>query len=262
MPNIIVNRRLAGGKRIFGQPIDEEFSPETLGNLVAWYEASDANNFILDSSTVDQWNDLSGNSRHLVATLTARPVRETVADFGGLNAVKFDGSNDILEYSSVNTNVSQPYTYCMMLRTGSSIGELETQFDGGIASASVTTLKWSGVSNNPHGFAGSAVQRLGSNLSVSTSYIDVTQFNDTSSFTRWNGTAFSFSPGSGGASIIQLGGTGRGGFGRLSGHIAEFAYFDKALSQTEYEQMEGYLAHKWGRSADLPVDHPYKSSPP
>ena len=28
------------------------------------------------------------------------------------------------------------------------------------------------------------------------------------------------------------------------------------------EKAEGYLAHKWGLTANLPVSHPYKSSAP
>lgn len=33
-------------------------------------------------------------------------------------------------------------------------------------------------------------------------------------------------------------------------------------SQANTEKIEGYLAHKWGLTADLPVDHPYKSVAP
>jgi hypothetical protein len=31
---------------------------------------------------------------------------------------------------------------------------------------------------------------------------------------------------------------------------------------TTRQKIEGYLAHKWGLQANLPVDHPYKSSAP
>jgi hypothetical protein len=31
---------------------------------------------------------------------------------------------------------------------------------------------------------------------------------------------------------------------------------------TDRQKIEGYLAHKWGLTDSLPVDHPYKTSPP
>ena len=31
---------------------------------------------------------------------------------------------------------------------------------------------------------------------------------------------------------------------------------------SDVEKAEGYLAHKWGLTANLPVTHPYKSSAP
>ena len=33
-------------------------------------------------------------------------------------------------------------------------------------------------------------------------------------------------------------------------------------TESEREEIEGYLAHKWGTTASLPLDHPYKSSAP
>ena len=36
--------------------------------------------------------------------------------------------------------------------------------------------------------------------------------------------------------------------------------FEKFIS--DVEKAEGYLAHKWGLTANLPVSHPYKSSAP
>jgi hypothetical protein len=31
---------------------------------------------------------------------------------------------------------------------------------------------------------------------------------------------------------------------------------------TEFEKAEGYLAHKWGLTANLPSDHPFKNVSP
>ena len=38
--------------------------------------------------------------------------------------------------------------------------------------------------------------------------------------------------------------------------------FHTPIKDDEFDIVEGYLAHKWGLTARLPSDHPYKSSAP
>jgi hypothetical protein len=44
--------------------------------------------------------------------------------------------------------------------------------------------------------------------------------------------------------------------------IAESVYVNAVVSTADRERLEGYLAHKWGLTANLPSSHPYKSSAP
>lgn len=44
--------------------------------------------------------------------------------------------------------------------------------------------------------------------------------------------------------------------------LAEHLLFTRTLDSTEKQQVEGYLAHAWGRTDLLPSDHPYKSVAP
>ena len=46
------------------------------------------------------------------------------------------------------------------------------------------------------------------------------------------------------------------------GDIAEIIYYSVSLSNPQREQVEGYLAWKWGLKASLPSSHPYKLFPP
>jgi len=48
----------------------------------------------------------------------------------------------------------------------------------------------------------------------------------------------------------------------MTGNIAEVIVYNTALSDADRQKVEGYLAHKWGLTAKLPADHPYKSDPP
>lgn len=49
----------------------------------------------------------------------------------------------------------------------------------------------------------------------------------------------------------------------LDGYIAEVIFVvNQVLTAADRQKLEGYLAHKWGLEANLPVGHPYKVSPP
>lgn len=45
-------------------------------------------------------------------------------------------------------------------------------------------------------------------------------------------------------------------------YVAELCYYNYKMGTSEVEQMEGYLAWKWGLTANLPPTHPYKNTAP
>jgi hypothetical protein len=48
----------------------------------------------------------------------------------------------------------------------------------------------------------------------------------------------------------------------LTGDYCELIIAPSLLSTADRQNTEGYLAHKWGLTASLPSDHPYKTTPP
>jgi hypothetical protein len=48
----------------------------------------------------------------------------------------------------------------------------------------------------------------------------------------------------------------------LTGAIGEIIVTASVLSTLNRQKTEGYLAHKWGLTASLPADHPYKTVGP
>ena len=48
----------------------------------------------------------------------------------------------------------------------------------------------------------------------------------------------------------------------ITGYFCEAMYFQRALSNLERQQTEGYLAWKWGIQAQLPASHPFRNAPP
>ena len=47
----------------------------------------------------------------------------------------------------------------------------------------------------------------------------------------------------------------------MSGTISEVIVYNTSLSTTQRQQVEGYLAYKWGIQGSLPTSHPYYSIP-
>ena len=47
-----------------------------------------------------------------------------------------------------------------------------------------------------------------------------------------------------------------------NGAIAEVIIASYAIQDVDRQRIEGYLAHKWGLTANLPINHPYKTNAP
>jgi hypothetical protein len=48
----------------------------------------------------------------------------------------------------------------------------------------------------------------------------------------------------------------------LTASVAEVIVYSTTPSDQQRQQIEGYLAWKWGLVANLPAGHPYKNYPP
>ena len=48
---------------------------------------------------------------------------------------------------------------------------------------------------------------------------------------------------------------------QLTCEVAEFIAFNRVLSKGERQAIEGYLAHKWGLTARLPIGHGNQAMP-
>jgi len=61
---------------------------------------------------------------------------------------------------------------------------------------------------------------------------------------------------------IQIGGRQQNLTGFSNSNISEVVVCNRNLTTVERQKLEGYLAHKWGLTANLPSDHPYKTVGP
>ena len=233
-----------------------------------WLDAADASTITTVSGAVSQWNDKSGNNRNVEQSVAiSRPLYQATG-FNGLPAIAFDGTNDFLK-----NNTYQPagaFTCVLVYRATSNGTLLLVQRATGIIeilninATGYTPLTFTGTGSAAKGFTplgGTLNQNFTLIVQYDGSGTTVSDYN-----ARINGinqALTSSGPlGYGGEAGFALGGRPVQSNNFTNGTISEVLFFENVLTGSDNEKLEGYLAHKWGLTASLPADHPYKVNPP
>jgi hypothetical protein len=239
-----------------------------------WLDAADESTITLNSTTVSQWNDKSGNARH--ATQANGANQPTYISNGGMNSlglVDWDGSDDSMTISGgttpLHTLLSADNTYSMAwavkpdiisnqavllyVPEGSWAFLVEIKSDGG--------LYWGDTPSNYRTYSGGSFFVI--NTGTFFTLIKTASGAGTAHVAGTLNTSFTDNGGLGntpslGAAFIL--GQYPGIF--YNGKMAEIIISNYSWDTVERQKVEGYLAHKWGLQASLPNDHPYKSSAP
>ena len=236
-----------------------------------WYDATDAATLTQSSGSVSQWADKSGNGLHLTQGNATLQPRTGINTIGGLTAVKFDGSNDTLVSGSnpfaptisdamviavhrVDTT-STTGTLFNLSGTSASPGRWQAHvpfngtlyFDAGSTSGGARLQASYGVS------AGDSA--LVSFYNSSTQNIQ--QVHKNGALLAGDSTAITTSVV---GNSITVGSSVGTQFQNTS--IGELIMINGTVSTESRQNLEGYLAHKWGLASSLPVGHPYKSAAP
>jgi len=226
------------------------FIPTQISGCALWLDAADSSTITLSGSSVTQWNDKSGNARnasggvsptfsnnavvfngstqHLTTTYTAVPSAETV-----FVVATITGSTAPQNYFIFGTATTNGRGYQVNLTSGT------------------YTVNWdkSGVAR--YAATGGILQ----NVRFLTSGL----FTGTAGSTGVNGgsqstqASFSFS----GAGTTAIGGAGNTAGTFWQGSINEIIIYNTTLTTDQRQQIEGYLARKWGLAGNLPSSHPY-----
>lgn len=242
--------------------------PTRFTGLALWLDAADTNSVVLNAGSVSQWNDKSGNGRNAIPT--GNPT------YVGLNISLTNGS-----YFIGNINIAsgalQTTGFCVAISPASfsNVNRLLSVNDGAgfdynapsgfVYSSGAST---GGVMN---AYRNVAAQTTGT-VQVNTRFMITTIYNSSGVFTfSINGNFPS------GSSILYASNTNTTTTNTLTkyyigvnsllfqtwnGSVNEFIIFNRTLTQSEYQQVEGYLAWKWGLQNNLPSTHPYALFPP
>jgi hypothetical protein len=234
-----------------------------------WLDAADASTVTASSSLVDEWRDKSGNARHATGTTTTRPAY-TSAGLNGRNVITFDGTDDFLSLSGITLDTDNTFVFSVYQRSSAGIHSIDV---GSIPSSQVDSTRGYGnwwFSDNVlySQLRSSSPSTFGTHGTASTStgvFINSLARNSTGTQAWRNGSTLGTRQQVGAPLNPVLSYVGRQGAtsgGYTNGYIAEIIVGRFDISDLDRQKTEGYLAHKWGLTANLPNDHPYKVNPP
>jgi len=233
-----------------------------------WLDAADASTITKDGSNmVSQWNDKSGNDRHVSQSGSPKPTYVETGFNGGtmpsLQFVEGDGAHagNSLTLSGLSLPASEWAVFAVvddqsndneqMLFAAPAGGFDEHRVWLDLRGPSIRSDSGNGGSSNATHVAGE--QQLYFVLSGTSSEV----LRDGTQVAGNNGTYVN-------RPIIKfsVGARGETGHAGMNGDIAEFILLSYVPSTDDREMLEGYLAWKWGLEDALPGDHTYKTAAP
>jgi hypothetical protein len=245
---------------LFGSPAP--FSPSTISGMRAWYDAQDTNYFTMvgTTSTVSSILDKSGQGFTLSNPLgVTRGVQKFNGTYNSFYEANDSGNNRF--GSNASFTVSQPFTL-VTLAQASNINQWHILMDSPTAAGRVIYY----YDNNNALWtlnAGNDV-RINYDIRTTPSSLLVAYYSTTNSFVYMNGSTTVSNANVGTTNMtngICLGKHPTVSF-NYTGHLCEFMIYNRVLTLTERQQVEGYVAWKWGINGALPSNHPYRNAPP
>ena len=260
--------------------------PNEVAGLSLWLDAADGSSVIRTGVNVTAWNDKSGNGFNMSNNASYQSPTYSPTGFNGKPTITFfrnsSNSFSILENRAFSFTTNSFTLFFISQRNKS-----ETSFQRFFSGAS--NINW-GDNNNAASFNINSYYNTGVTLErtiggalvgvftttnpflgeviVNGTASNVGNFNTLTNYVYTNGTIRNSIGGLGAGSNLNIvhvrlgaatftSATNDNGFEALQGNTSEVLLFNRVLTTSEFTQMEGYLAYKWGLQASLPITHPY-----
>ena len=240
------------------------FTPTAISNCALWLDGADpaGTGVVPAAGNLATWVDKSTSANNAIAGTAVYPQYNTAF----LNNLGVVGLTNAADYFTVANNLnSASLTYVFVMKpttanTGGYCGLLSTDTPG-IYGRSIALNNMVFQLEYYNGFTATSIT-----TNSSTWYIVSVVFNGTSSITiSYNGIISTYS---GSGTGTNSSGLTIGSYNNSSSYttynanfyLAEAIVYTSALSQTQYQQVEGYLAQKWGLTTSLPAGHPGKTT--
>lgn len=227
------------------------FVPTSIAGCTLWLDSTDSDSITFSSgSNVGQWRDKSGAGNHF-GTVAGTVTRITDGSFSVINIA----SGGIMSSANQITFTGSSAFFIVSKITGvANWGNMLlgfTDINGGDKSIRFEQYVLRGTGGNGDG----------NDLANGTYYVNGTLNPSFGSSTYFNvyfiiGTV---APQSGGTSFITFSSSFMGRY--FIGNIAEFLFYPGGVTSTQRQNIESYLAQKWGLTASLPLGHLHLTQP-
>lgn len=260
------------GRSLTAKFVPATFNPTSIAAIALWLDGADTSAIQTSGSSVTQWRDKSGSGNNV--TPYAGPAI-TLSKLNNQSVINFGTGSMYTPAFTWSTS------YTMIFVAFVSAGDLifNTSTGGGtiygdyVYTGNGTLFNLNNSSTNSIVLAGTdSLIPLGTTvISRGSWFILSIGYNSTGTVAvnyAINGTVRSTSvySGSGGSwanpplPLYISGNYSGGSFGTTQ--IAEVIHYNASITSGQRQQLEGYLAWKWGIQASLPATHPYKKFPP
>jgi len=261
------------GKMVLAKDF-RSFNPSDIETTL-WLDAADASTITESGGAVSQWDDKSGNGNNVSQATPANQPTYTSSGLNSKNVITFDGVNDWMACASSIFSNQLSYSW-FAVATRSTTATIATLFSERIAnnavSVQLTALDTTAIINRASGTSASGFidQTEAVSMPTTPQILESIQFPGSGSAYRnavqtatntATKASLTFRPLLLGSQYDSAAGTvGTQQF--WPGYICEFIVTQNTTSTDTRQRIEGYLAHKWGLTANLPADHPYKTVEP
>ncbi len=233
------------------------WTPSSISTGV-WYDAFDASTITKDASNyVSQWNDKSGNNLHLTQTQGAYQPQYDTANkrlFFATDYLIFPEEPNIFGKSifivaDTNAGLAGDGNVISRSSRGTTARNVQIRLRTGNT----------GIVGNPALWGNEGYYN---DTKTGTDIVSYIADNNLSVYT--NGSLLGTTTATSSSLIVNTVGcwVDLGNNYPFNGYIKEIVIANGILSEENRQKMEGYLAHKWGLTANLSVSHPYKTSSP
>ncbi|MBY0355715.1 MAG: hypothetical protein K2Q12_08320 [Rickettsiales bacterium] len=236
-------------------------SPSRISGLRVWLDAADISTLTFNSSTIAQWRDKSGFNNHASQATALRQPRYNATALSGLPAIegRHDGTNasQLTISDSPSLDYSQ-FTQFLVLQRVTDLNFNEHLVGKFLISGSQIEQRMviQGASDRVYlsadldGASGGEVNPVLTTptLAVGTRYVLDSQYAGTTLRLRANNsTAITGTLASifNGTAPFVLFSQGTSFSEPYAGHIAEFLFYNRALSTSERQTVMHYLSTKW-----------------
>jgi hypothetical protein len=262
----------------------------SLISTALWLDAADASTVTASSSLITEWRDKSGNGKHVTAADALRPTY-TSAGLSGRSVVTYSGLQRLqaatasdwafmhngsqyaifaVWQAGTSSDPNAGYALCSTRTSGNTLGVI-LFYDDRSSSPANNQIRHSvgtsgGVnyilnfsSDGAHDANTPVILGLQADVGNATASLRSTiRVNDGTAIQN-NVTITAAVTGDPQHPLIV---GSADGVIALTGFIAELVIINGATATDTRQRINGYLAHKWGLTANLPNDHPYKVNPP